>query len=304
MDRRPTTASILPATCGRSFEALTPQQFFVQQSARLVPGVRGIGNRAGANPAALIARSQAARSPRGPIAAVAQCRATTAVSRRCSTAWAKQMQGCRSTCRSSDSSLTQQRLVLHGTGDEWIKSGGGKKGEIGKFRFSTRGSIPRWKKPRALSQRYRNGWEHLVGEVDCSVCGGSRLRDDASAVSAARPHDPSALPLPLAESGRRCRLVAICDARQQKIAGELVQRGDQPAAVSGRRRPRISVAVPPAADAVRRRSAADSAGQPGRQRTVRRALCPRRTDDRPAPARQRSLARSLAASCATWATRC
>ena len=64
-------------------------------------------------------------------------------------------------------------------------------------------------------------------------------------------------------------------------------RGRKPAHVPGRRRPQLPDARPGGADALRRRGAADSPGQPGRQRPVRRALRARRADDRPPPARQR-----------------
>jgi excinuclease ABC subunit A len=33
-----------------------------------------------------------------------------------------------------------------------------------------------------LTPAFRAKLDHLVGEVECSACGGSRLKDDASAV--------------------------------------------------------------------------------------------------------------------------
>ena len=50
------------------------------------------------------------------------------------------------------------------------------------FRFQYKGLYPTLEEASRLSQSLRTNWEHLVDEVDCSVCGGSRLRDDASAV--------------------------------------------------------------------------------------------------------------------------
>ena len=73
-----------------------------------------------------------------------------------------------------------------------------------------------------MSQSLRSKWEHLVDEVDCSVCGGSRLRDDASAVRLLGHtiHELCRLPLGnLVETVGSWRL----DARQQKIAGELLR---------------------------------------------------------------------------------
>ena len=48
--------------------------------------------------------------------------------------------------------------------------------------FNTRGSIRRWRRPAACRPALRGSLEHLVDEVECTVCGGSRLRDDAAAV--------------------------------------------------------------------------------------------------------------------------
>ena len=47
---------------------------------------------------------------------------------------------------------------------------------------NTRAFIRRWRRPAAFRPAFRAKLEYLVDEVECSVCGGSRLRDDAAAV--------------------------------------------------------------------------------------------------------------------------
>ena len=50
------------------------------------------------------------------------------------------------------------------------------------FRFQFKGLYPALEEASRVSPGFRGRLEHLVDEVDCTVCGGSRLRDDAAAV--------------------------------------------------------------------------------------------------------------------------
>ena len=50
------------------------------------------------------------------------------------------------------------------------------------FRFQYKGLYPALEEASRVSPSFRAKLEHLVDEVECSVCGGSRLRDDAAAV--------------------------------------------------------------------------------------------------------------------------
>ena len=74
-----------------------------------------------------------------------------------------------------------------------------------------------------MSPSLRTRLEHLVDEVDCSECGGSRLRDDASAVRFRKQDDRPDLP----HAAWRDCLTQVkrwkLDARDRKIAGELVR---------------------------------------------------------------------------------
>ena len=68
--------------------------------------------------------------------------------------------------------------------------------------------------------------------------------------------------------------------------------------------PRLPRARSAGGDAVRRRDAAPAPQRAARQRPHRRALRPRRADDRPAPARHAAAPREPARSSPTWARRC
>src|SRR5207244_1753426 len=48
------------------------------------------------------------------------------------------------------------------------------------FRFQYKGLYPALEEASKLSPRLRTLLEQFVGEIDCSECGGSRLRDDAA----------------------------------------------------------------------------------------------------------------------------
>ncbi len=50
------------------------------------------------------------------------------------------------------------------------------------FRFQYKGLYPALDEASRVSPGFRGRLEHLVDEVECTVCGGSRLRDDAAAV--------------------------------------------------------------------------------------------------------------------------
>ena len=95
---------------------------------------------------------------------------------------------------------------MHGTGEQWFEVGRTRpalrrtwrrrrkavhevqpKGDDAtaacpSFRFQFKGLYPALEEASRVSPGFRGRLEHLVDEVDCTVCGGSRLRDDAAAV--------------------------------------------------------------------------------------------------------------------------
>jgi len=92
----------------------------------------------------------------------------------------------------------------------------------GVFRFQYKGLYPALSEASRISPGFRQRLEHLVDEVDCSVCGGSRLRDDAAAV---RLRDRTIDELCRMPLGRLLKWFQDWkpDATQRKVAGEVVR---------------------------------------------------------------------------------
>src|SRR5206468_7704424 len=119
--------------------------------------------------------------------------------------------------------------ILHGTGEQWFEvqesriQGPKSKVKNGPaFRFQYKGLYPAIDEASRLAPSMRIKLEHLVGEVDCSTCDGSRLRDDAAAVRF-RGHTIGELgKLPLAELEAQINAWKLSKS-EQKIAGELLR---------------------------------------------------------------------------------
>ena len=268
-------------------------QFLVQQLARLVPGVRRTGHADRREPGGAAARSEADARRRGAAASgptsslpmfAADARGAVgrdtgvpldvpfdelvaaAAADRCCTAPARS--GSTSTAESSRNARKPRRATRP------------------LFRFQYKGLYPALEEASQLSPRLRGKLEHLVDEVECSTCGGSRLRDDAAAVRFRDRTIDEICRMPLGELLARVQELEARRRTRRKIAGELIRE------IDNRLQFLVDVGLDyltlgrPAPDALRRRSPAHSPGQPGRQRPVRRAVRARRADDRPAPARQ------------------
>ncbi len=90
------------------------------------------------------------------------------------------------------------------------------------FRFQYKGLYPALEEASRLSPRLRGRLEHLVDEIECSQCGGSRLRDDATAVRFQNRTIDQYGRTPLGEllpSIGKWKLPAA----EKKIAGELIR---------------------------------------------------------------------------------
>jgi len=206
--------------CGRSFERLTPHSFSFNSSLGWCTACEGLGTETGANPLALL------RDPKLTLAQGAVGLWPLANSPLFSRMLAALSAHANVPLDVPFDALSgkQRRAVFYGTGEDWIevRGEGKKKSDPPLLRFQFKGLYPALEEAARLSPALRAKWEHLVGEVECSTCGGSRLRDDASAV---RLHGRTIEEL--------CRiplegLLALFtqwkpDARERKIAGELVR---------------------------------------------------------------------------------
>ena len=218
--------------CGRSFEELTPHNFSFNSSLGWCPACEGIGTQQGTNLSALIDDS-------------CKTLAQGAVG-----AWPDPVQN--RTFRRMLEAMAQQcgipldvpfdrldplhkRMVLYGTGDRWIglppesaDATVSKKRSPRKRRptsptvsFQYKGLYPAIEEASRVSYPYRQQLRDLVGEVSCSVCHGSRLRDDVAAVRFHGKTLQQVCELPLNEALGFLKKVRM-SAGERKIVGDLL----------------------------------------------------------------------------------
>jgi excinuclease ABC subunit A len=160
--------------CGRSYEALNPHHFSFNSPLGWCPSCEGLGVQHGANTALLI-RDPSLTLRAGAIAAWP---ALDGSNRFLAFAEAIARHGGFSLDTAyADLSPQLQRVILHGTGDDWLLVA-----KSGSVRFQYKGLYPAIDEASRVSFAYRQKLEHLVDEVPCSTCHGSRLRADAAAV--------------------------------------------------------------------------------------------------------------------------
>ncbi len=183
--------------CGRSFETLSPHNFSFNSPLGWCPACEGLGVQTGTNPAALL------RDPKLSLAQGA-VGLWPGVS---SQLFGRMLESfSRGTGIPIDVPYDQlggkhRRLIMHGTGEQWFDvipppkttwSAGVSPAHASEtatpqkaspsFRVQFKGLYPALEEASRVSPSFRSRLEHLVDEVDCTVCGGSRLRDDAAAV--------------------------------------------------------------------------------------------------------------------------
>ena len=174
--------------CGRSFDTLNPHNFSFNSALGWCPACEGLGTQVGADPAALL------RDPKLTLAQGALFvwpDVSLETSQLMLTAFSAHT-GVPINVPYQELSPRQRRIVLYGTSEEWISvysaaRAGSRAPSIGDgrtpaFRFQFKGLYPALEEASRLSPRLRSLLEQFVGEIDCSQCGGSRLRDDAASV--------------------------------------------------------------------------------------------------------------------------
>ncbi len=205
--------------CGRSFEPLNPHNFSFNSPLGWCPACEGLGVQQGASPALLI--RDATRSLRdGALAAWPDLRANATFLRFAESLAEHEMFSLDTPFEQLEPG--QQRVVLQGSGEAWIPLRGSG------VRFQYKGLFPAIDEAARVSPAYRQRLDHLVSEVPCPVCHGSRLRDDAAAVRFAfgegkpSPTLGQLGALPLAESLALFRGLKLTKARE-KVAGDLLR---------------------------------------------------------------------------------
>ena len=211
--------------CGRSFEPLTPHNYSFNSQLGWCSECEGLGTQTGANPAALL------RDPKLTLAEGAidlWPDVNQPISQRMLAALSAGT-GIPIDVPYEELSARQRRLLLQGTGDCWFDVTAdprrGSKSRQSKrllFRFQFKGLYPALEEASRQSPSLRGRLEHLVDEVECSVCDGSRLRDDAAATTLREQTIGDLCALPLGELQTELRRWEL-DGREQEIAGEVIR---------------------------------------------------------------------------------
>jgi len=201
--------------CSRSFEELTPHSFSFNSSLGWCEACDGLGTEQGTNLSALI-DDQKLSLEAGAVSAWPEFKKNP-LFRKMMIAVAKQFQ------IPLDVSFyhlapRHQRIVLYGTGNRLIEVVHGKKQ---RFKFQYKGLYPAIEEASRVSFPYRQRLRSLVGEAACSVCNGSRLRDDAAAVQFHEMTIQHLCNLPLNETLDFLKTVKLSKT-EKKIAGDLL----------------------------------------------------------------------------------
>ncbi len=205
--------------CGRSFDPLTPHNFSFNSQLGWCPSCEGLGTQRGANPAALL------RDPKLTLKEGAL--ATWPV---LSVPLAGQMlealsigSGIPLDVPFEQLNSRHRRLVLHGCEGQWFEVPDAKKKKGPPLlRFQFKGLYPALEEASRISPSFRVRLEHLVTEVDCSTCDGSRLRDDVSAVRFRDKTIEDICRMPMGGLQREVAGWKLTD-RERRIAGELLR---------------------------------------------------------------------------------
>jgi len=201
--------------CGLSLDALNPLNFSFNSPLGWCPACEGLGTQAGASTELLI------RDPAGTIRAGAVAGWPDLTPDNPFSAFAEAIAragGFRLDDVYGELDARQKRLILFGTGDEWLPLPSGQA-------FQYKGLLPAIDEASRVSFAYRHRLEHLVGEVPCSTCGGARLRADAASVRFEGKTLGEVCAMPVSEALAFVRALKLDGSRRQ-VAAELLREVD------------------------------------------------------------------------------
>ncbi|HZZ71021.1 MAG TPA: excinuclease ABC subunit UvrA [Pirellulales bacterium] len=171
--------------CGRSFQPLTPHSFSFNSSLGWCPACEGLGTQRGAN-VQLLLRDPKLSLREGALQLWPNLQVE--ISQAMLAALGAHA-GIPLDTPYEHLTARHRRIILHGTGDEWITvpasnaaPSKSKKSDRPLLRFQWKGLYPALEEASKLSQALRTRVERLIDEVECATCNGSRLKEDASAV--------------------------------------------------------------------------------------------------------------------------
>ncbi|GHT35922.1 hypothetical protein FACS189427_06390 [Planctomycetales bacterium] len=175
------------SSCGRSFERLSPHNFSSNSPLGWCPSCEGLGVQQGASPAVFL-RDPKLTLSQGAVRLFPD--ANTQLFQSMLRAFSEKTE------LPLDVPFDQldarfKRIIYHGTGTEWFSCKIGKTSGITtadqgdtpfEFFFQYKGLYPAVDEAMRLVPQLRYQMNVTIDEVECGVCLGSRLRDDASAV--------------------------------------------------------------------------------------------------------------------------
>jgi excinuclease ABC subunit A len=225
--------------CGRSFEPLNPHHFSFNSPLGWCPTCEGLGVQQGAS-IALLLRDPKLSLRAGAVAAWPPLTEDNPFLR-FAEALARHA-GFSLDVPFEELDEAAQRAILHGTGEAWIpledegsriEDRGSKKTKKSRRtrdpqssilhpRFQYKGLFPAIDEAARLSHVYRQKLDHLVSEVACSTCGGSRLRSDAAAWRFAGYTLGALCQLPLDQTLNLFKNLPLSKTQQQ-VAGEVLR---------------------------------------------------------------------------------
>ena len=209
--------------CGRSFTELTPHHFSFNTAVGWCPQCEGLGIQTGTNPAALVT---SASKTLAEGAALLWPDVQQAVSGWMLRALSRKT-GVPVDVPFDQLTISQRRVLFRGTGEQWIdvcesdREPGSNSGTV-LFRYQFKGFYPALDEASRLTPGLRGKLEQFTAEIDCSVCDGSRLTDEAAAVRFRGSTISDLVHMPLDRLHDEVKSWKL-DRRERKIAGELVR---------------------------------------------------------------------------------
>lgn len=200
--------------CGRSFEELTPHHFSFNAPLGWCPACEGLGVQVGTDLAHIIS---------DPRKSILEGAIDTLPKIEKGSLLFKMLKAIGDLHHFSldtpfsKLSAAQQRIVFYGTGEKWIPLGAGSQ-----MKFQYKGLYPALEEASRVSFVYRQRLSDLQGEVACTTCHGSRLRDDAGAVRFNDRTLQELSELPLGESHAFFKSLKLKGA-DKRVAGDLLQ---------------------------------------------------------------------------------
>ncbi|MFP6765821.1 MAG: excinuclease ABC subunit UvrA, partial [Planctomycetaceae bacterium] len=221
-------------SCGRSFEELIPNNFSFNSPLGWCSECEGIGIQQGTDLTVLISDPQ--KTLAEAAVAVWPDPGSSQIFQAMLRAMADET-GLPLDVPFSQLQPIHRRAVLYGTGERWFSIQAQKQGKQSargrkrstasaspgsrSFAFQYKGLFPALEEASRVSYRYRRHLAELVGDVPCSSCDGSRLRDDAANMQFADHTLQNVCEMPLGRALQFLKKIRL-RGNDKKIAGDLL----------------------------------------------------------------------------------